>query len=73
MAAVKFKRSDCAILPLVLKAYWFNMIACGGKREEYRLATGYWQRRLWRHCALLLFRHLLCRRLVLSLFCKAPL
>ena len=47
MDAVKFKRSDCAILPLVLKAYWFNMIACGGKREEYRLATGYWQRRLW--------------------------
>lgn len=41
------KRDGCAILPLVLTGKWYNMIARGGKREEYRLATGYWCRRLF--------------------------
>ncbi len=40
------KRSECAVLPLVLKGMWYDMIAHGGKREEYRLATEYWRIRL---------------------------
>ena len=37
------KRDKCAILSLVLKGKWFDMIAHGGKREEYRDATKYWR------------------------------
>ena len=44
---VKLERSQCAILPLVLKGKWFDMIASGEKHEEYRLATEYWQLRLF--------------------------
>lgn len=41
------KRSECgAILPLVLKSGWYDMIARGEKHEEYRLATTYWLTRL---------------------------
>lgn len=40
------ERSKCAILPLVLKGKWYDMIASGVKREEYRLATRYWRIRL---------------------------
>lgn len=32
----QLKRSECAILPLVLKGKWYDMIASGEKREEYR-------------------------------------
>jgi len=46
MTAVKMLRSKCAILPLVLKRRWYDMIACGEKREEYRAATDYWLKRL---------------------------
>ena len=42
----KLRRSECAILPLVLEGKWFNMIATGEKREEYRDATPYWHIRL---------------------------
>jgi hypothetical protein len=54
----KVKRSDCAILHLVLKKKWYDMIAEGKKYEEYRLGTQYWQTRIrnwlrrpseWRH------------------------
>ena len=38
----KLKRSECAVLPLVLKGKWFDMIDHGGKREEYRNAIRYW-------------------------------
>ena len=41
------RRKYCAILPLVLTSKWFNMIRSGEKREEYRLATEYWQRRFF--------------------------
>lgn len=40
------RRSECAILPLVLKGKWFDMIASGKKREEYRDATWYWDVRI---------------------------
>jgi hypothetical protein len=31
----QLKRSECAILPLVLKGKWYDMIASGEKREEF--------------------------------------
>ena len=40
------KHSECAVLHLVLKRKWFDMIASGEKREEYREATPYWAIRL---------------------------
>lgn len=40
------KRSECAVLPLVLKGKWFDMIASGEKREEYREAKPYWDKRI---------------------------
>ena len=43
---MKLQRSRCSILPLVLKGKWFDMIARGEKREEYRLPTIYWRKRL---------------------------
>ena len=42
----KLKRSECSILPLVLKGKWYDMIASGKKTEEYRADTPYWHRRL---------------------------
>lgn len=36
MQLPKLKRSKCAILPLVLKYQWYDMIASGAKMEEYR-------------------------------------
>lgn len=40
------KRSECAILPLVLKGKWYRMIESGEKREEYRDDTEYWSKRI---------------------------
>ena len=40
-----FERGASAILSLVLKARWYDMIAVGTKREEYRSATECWQAR----------------------------
>lgn len=42
----QLKRSECAILPLVLKSKWYDMIANGEKKEEYRDAIKYWFTRL---------------------------
>lgn len=42
------KRSECAILPLVLKGKWYDLIASGKKREEYRDAKPYWHKRIAR-------------------------
>lgn len=39
-------RKECAVLPLVLTAKWYDMIDKGGKREEYRLDTPYWRKRI---------------------------
>jgi hypothetical protein len=41
----QLKRSQCSILPLVLKGKWYDMIASGEKREEYRADKPYWRRR----------------------------
>lgn len=41
----QLKRSQCSILPLVLRGKWYDMIASGEKREEYRADTPYWHRR----------------------------
>ena len=40
------KRSECSVLPLVLKTKWYRMIECGIKLEEYRYATDYWNKRI---------------------------
>ena len=42
----EIKREKCAILSLVLKGKWYDMIENGGKQEEYRDATKYWRIRL---------------------------
>ena len=46
-ANVTFLRRKCSILSLVLKGKWYDMIASGEKREEYRAATPYWSKRLF--------------------------
>ena len=43
---IKLERNRCAILSLVLKGKWYDLIASGVKREEYRAATQYWQKRI---------------------------
>ena len=40
------KRDKCAVLSLVLKGKWFDMIERGEKREEYRDIKPYWKTRL---------------------------
>lgn len=40
------RRSECAVLHLVLKRRWYDMIESGEKREEYRDARQYWVRRI---------------------------
>ena len=44
------ERSRCSVLPLVLKGKWFDMIASGEKREEYR-SWDVWCKRIsnWLH------------------------
>lgn len=51
----QLKRSECAILPLVLKGKWYDMIASGEKREEYRDDKPFWIKRIveWFHEALM--------------------
>ena len=43
---ITVKRSECAVLSLVLKRKWYDMIASREKREEYRDATQYWRKRI---------------------------
>lgn len=43
---IKLKRSECAVLPLVLEGEWYDMIASGEKREEYRDYKTYWIHRI---------------------------
>lgn len=44
----KLTRNECAILPLVLKSKWYDMIASGRKTEEYREKKPYWAKRIMR-------------------------
>jgi len=43
---ITLERSKCSILPLVLKKRWFDMVALGQKKEEYRDCTDYWETRI---------------------------
>ena len=36
---LRFKRSKCVVLPLVLKGRWYDAIEMGAKAEEYRTST----------------------------------
>ena len=42
----KISRKDCVILPLVLKKRWYDMIASGEKKEEYREYKDFWIKRI---------------------------
>ncbi len=42
----RLKRSECSILHLVLKKKWYDMIASGEKREEYREVKDYYRTRI---------------------------
>lgn len=42
----KLERKQCSVMPLVLTYKWYDMIDKGGKREEYRLDTPYWRKRI---------------------------
>lgn len=48
MSSKKEKENKPSVLHLVLKRKWFDMIAAGIKKEEYRDYTVYWDRRLLR-------------------------
>jgi hypothetical protein len=49
--------SDPRILHLTLKKQWFDMIASGVKREEYRERKPYWNKRLSKHYDIVQFRN----------------
>lgn len=40
------KREDCSVLHLTLKRKWYDMIASGEKKEEYREEKPYWDVRI---------------------------
>ena len=42
----RLKRSECAVLHLGLKSYWYRMIDSGMKKVEFREATPYWRTRI---------------------------
>ena len=42
----RLKKSECTILPLVLKKQWYDMIASGEKKEEYREYKDFWIKRI---------------------------
>lgn len=46
MNAIKLERRRCSILSLVLKRKWYDMIANGEKREEYRDVKDYYRTRI---------------------------
>lgn len=43
---LQLKKSECAILPLVLKKKWYDLIDSGEKKEEYREDKPYWDVRI---------------------------
>lgn len=42
----RLKRSECAVLHLGLKSYWYMMIDSGMKKVEFREAKPYWKTRI---------------------------
>ena len=47
----RLRRSECAVLHLGLKRYWYQMIESGVKKVEFREAKEYWRTRIanWAH------------------------
>lgn len=45
---VRLKRNECSVLNLVLKRKWYDMIASGEKKEEYRESKRHWRTRIGR-------------------------
>ena len=43
---VRLKRNECSVLKLVLKRKWYDMIASGEKKEEYRESKKHWWTRI---------------------------
>lgn len=43
---VRLNRNKCSVLNLVLKRKWYDMIASGEKREEYRESKKHWWTRI---------------------------
>ena len=63
MSILTMEESKCAILPLVLKGKWYDMIESGAKKEEYREVKPYyttrlinWHNRMWPGYAVVEFR-----------------
>lgn len=63
MSILTMEESKCAILPLVLKGKWYDMIESGAKKEEYREIKPYyttrllnWHNRMWPGYAVVEFR-----------------
>lgn len=48
---------DNNILHLTLKRKWFDMIASGEKREEYREIKSYWEKRLKKEYTEVVFKN----------------
>jgi hypothetical protein len=47
----QIKKNKCSVLKLVLKRKWYDMIASGEKREEYRESKSHWWTRIGRWMA----------------------
>ena len=45
------------VLHLTLKKQWFDMIASGVKKEEYREEKPYWHKRLSKHYDIIVFKN----------------
>lgn len=47
----KLRRSECEVLHLGLKRYWYQMIESGVKKVDFREAKDYWRTRIenWAH------------------------
>ena len=42
----RISKNYCSVLPLVLKGKWYDMIASGEKKEEYREYKEFWIKRI---------------------------
>ena len=42
----RISKNYCSVLPLVLKGKWYDMIASGEKKEEYREHKEFWIKRI---------------------------
>lgn len=58
------KKEECAVLPLVLERHWYDMVASGKKKEEYRVSERV-MRQIERWCG---EAYINSRRLVVQFF-----